>query len=197
MTQPIGNRWRTVDIVVASIIAVAFGVVFWAWGLLWFGPWESAFAFYPPAAGLINGVWFVPAVLVPLIIRKVGGGVFAEVVAAFVSALLGSGWGWTTLWYGLIQGVGGELGFAPFGYRKFGLGNALLGGALAGAGATILDLTVSSYGDLIVSQQLAYGAVQIISGALIAGAGSWLLVQALAKTGVLDRFAAGRNRELV
>jgi energy-coupling factor transport system substrate-specific component len=114
-----------------------------------------------------------------------------------VSALLGSGWGWMTLWYGLIQGVGGELGFAPFRYRAFGLGNALLAGALAGVGATILDLTTSSYGDLIVSQQIAYGAVQIVSGALIAGAGSWFLVQALAKTGVLDRFAAGRGRELV
>ena len=25
------NRWRTIDIVIASIIAVAFGVIFWAW----------------------------------------------------------------------------------------------------------------------------------------------------------------------
>ena len=26
-----------IDIVVASVIAVAFGVIFWAWGLLWNG----------------------------------------------------------------------------------------------------------------------------------------------------------------
>ena len=25
-------RWRTVDIVVVALLAVAFGVVFWAWG---------------------------------------------------------------------------------------------------------------------------------------------------------------------
>ncbi|MET7671558.1 ECF transporter S component, partial [Micromonospora luteifusca] len=25
------SRWRTIDIVVASVIAVAFGVIFWAW----------------------------------------------------------------------------------------------------------------------------------------------------------------------
>ena len=31
------NRWRTIDIVIASIIAVAFGVIFWAWNLLWSG----------------------------------------------------------------------------------------------------------------------------------------------------------------
>ena len=32
------NRWRTIDIVIASIIAVAFGVIFWAWNLLWSAP---------------------------------------------------------------------------------------------------------------------------------------------------------------
>ena len=37
MTSNQSNRWRTVDIVVAAIIAVAFGVVFWAWNLLWNG----------------------------------------------------------------------------------------------------------------------------------------------------------------
>src|SRR5258706_3503888 len=31
------RRWRTVDIVVAAVIAVAFGVVFYAWDQLWGG----------------------------------------------------------------------------------------------------------------------------------------------------------------
>ena len=29
------RRWRTVDIVVTAVLGVAFGVVFWAWNLLW------------------------------------------------------------------------------------------------------------------------------------------------------------------
>ena len=29
------TRWRTRDIVVAAVIGVAFGVVFWVWGLVW------------------------------------------------------------------------------------------------------------------------------------------------------------------
>ena len=37
------NRWRTIDIVIASIIAVAFGVIFWAWNALW-GATTAAFA---------------------------------------------------------------------------------------------------------------------------------------------------------
>ena len=54
------NRWRTIDIVIASIIAVAFGVIFWAWGLLWNGP---ADAIPLPGRAVIYGVWLVPAVL--------------------------------------------------------------------------------------------------------------------------------------
>jgi ABC-type cobalt transport system, permease component len=58
------HRWRTVDIVVASTIAVAFGVIFWAWTLLYEAV-TAAFTFYPPAQAVMYGVWLVPAVLGP------------------------------------------------------------------------------------------------------------------------------------
>jgi energy-coupling factor transport system substrate-specific component len=194
-----GFRWRTVDIVVASTIAVAFGVLFWAWGLLWFGPFAVAFSGFPPAAGIVNGVWFIPAVLAPLIIRKPGAALFTELVAAIITMLLGSGWGWLLFWYGVVQGFAGELAFGPFGpaANRYGPVRAAIAGALAGVGATILDLTTSSYGDMQASWQIAYAACQIASGALIAGVGSYLLANGLARTGVLDRFPIGRVRELV
>ena len=66
------NRWRTIDIVIASIIAVAFGVIFWAWNLLWNGP---ADAIPLPGRAVIYGMWLVPAVLGALIVRKPGRGV--------------------------------------------------------------------------------------------------------------------------
>src|SRR5579859_2478119 len=86
------NRWRTVDIVVAAVLAIAFGVVFYAWDRLWAGT-EDLFKGFGPGQAVINGVWFVPAVLGPMIIRKPGSGVFTETVAAAVSALLGAQWG--------------------------------------------------------------------------------------------------------
>jgi energy-coupling factor transport system substrate-specific component len=190
-------RWRTIDIVVAATLAVAFGVIFWAWGLLWYGPFATAFSFFPPLAGIVNGVWFIPAILAPLIIRKPGAALFTEAVAATISALLGSSWGILTLWYGLVQGIGGEIPFAATGYRKFTATQALLGGALAGAFASVMDVSFTSIGDMSGSWQLAYAACQIASGALIAGLGSYVLANSLARTGVLDRFPIGRARELV
>ena len=57
-------------------------------------------------------MWLVPAVLAPLIIRKPGAALFAEMVAAGVSALLGSQWGPDTLLSGFVQGAAAELVFA-------------------------------------------------------------------------------------
>jgi energy-coupling factor transport system permease protein len=189
------NRWRTVDIVVAAVIAVAFGVIFYAWDQLWSGL-DTAFTSFPPARVLIAGVWFLPAVLGPAIIRKPGAGVFTEVVAAAISALLGAQWGLTTILYGLLQGVAGEAPYAATGYRSNKLPVALVSGLLAGAAAGYLDLALF-YPTWKASWKLGEVGVEAASGLVIAGLGGWLLTRALARTGVLDRFPAGRERALV
>ena len=47
------TRWRTVDIVVASVLGVAFGVVFWAWNILW-NATTATFAGFPPSQALLS-----------------------------------------------------------------------------------------------------------------------------------------------
>ena len=195
MTQPTPTRWRTLDIVVASVIAVAFGVVFWGWNQLYTGV-EGIFTAFPPAKGVIAGVWFLPAVLAPLVIRKPGAGVFTETVAASVSALLGAQWGFATVLYGLLQGAGGEAAFAGTAYRSFRLPAALVGGTLAGLAAGLLDV-VMYYADWSSGWQMAHVAITAASGLVFAGLGGWALTRALAQTGALDRFPSGRDRSLV
>ena len=70
-----------------------------------------------PLRDLGYAVWLIPAVLAPLIIRKPGAALFAELVAAGVSALLGSLWGVDTLLSGFVQGAAAELVFAFTLYR--------------------------------------------------------------------------------
>jgi energy-coupling factor transport system permease protein len=188
------NRWRTVDIVVASVLAVAFGVVFWAWNLLWNGP---AAAFPLPGRAVMYGVWLIPAVLGALIIRKPGAAVYTETLAAVISAILGDQWGWTVIPQGLLEGFGAELVFLIFAYRSFTLSTAVLAGALAGVAATIFDVFVWLPGYKWATFYLPYIVLAALSSALIAGAGSWALTRALAQTGVLDRFPSGRERAAV
>ncbi|MFC4072339.1 ECF transporter S component [Actinoplanes subglobosus] len=190
------RRWRTIDIVIASVIAVTFGVIFWAWGTVW-SVTEGAFAFFPPAQTLIYGVWLVPAVLGALIVRKPGASLYTEAVAATVSALLGSQWGVDTIVSGLLQGLGAELAFAILLYRNFKLPAAVLAGTLTGVSAACYDFVKYTAGTDLWSYRIPYAVITVISGAIIAGAGSWALVRALAPTGVLDRFEAGRERASV
>ena len=189
-------RWRTIDIVIASIIAVAFGVIFWAWNLLWSAT-SGAFGFFPPAQTLIYGVWLVPAVLSGLIIRKPGAAIYTETLAALISALLGDQWGATVILQGVVEGLGAEVVFALFRYRTFTVPVAVLAGALAGVGAGLFDFFVWNGAYALWSYRVPYLLLTMVSCAIVAGAGSWALVRALAPTGVLDRFRAGRERALV
>jgi energy-coupling factor transport system permease protein len=189
-------RWRTIDIVIASIIAVAFGVIFWAWNLLWSAT-QGAFSFFPPAQTLLYGVWLMPAVLSGLIIRKPGASLYTETLAALISALLGNQWGATVIPQGLVQGLGAELAFAALRYRSFQLPAALLAGALTGLSAAVFDFFVWNGAYALWSYRIPYALLTVVSCTIIAGAGSWALVRALVPTGVLDRFGAARDRALV
>jgi energy-coupling factor transport system permease protein len=182
------TRWRTVDILVVAAIAVAFGVVFWFWSAfvwVWLGglgqPWEYA----------ISGVWVMPAVVAPMIVRKPGAAVFAEMVAAIVSVLLGSQWGLDTLLSGFVQGAGAELVFGFTMYRSFGPIVALLAGAGAGIGEALHDIPVY-FATYTPDLQFGIAALEIVSGTVVAGLGAWLLVRSLRRTGVLQAFPSGR-----
>jgi energy-coupling factor transport system substrate-specific component len=186
------ERWRTVDIVLGAALAVAFGAVFQAWNLLWTAV-SPAFVGVPPLQGFMYGVWLLPAVLVPLVIRRPGAALLGEGVAAVASALFGAPWGLLTVVYGLMQGGAAELVFAMGLYRRWGIPISLLAGAAAGAAAVLLDLVVY-YPDWAANYQVLYAALVIPSAAIVAGLGGWLLVRALVRTGVLSAFPAAREQ---
>jgi ABC-type multidrug transport system fused ATPase/permease subunit len=118
--HPPPRQWRVVDIVVASVVAVACGVIFWAWGLAW-NALSLPLAFLPGLSGLLAGGWLFAGVLGALIIRKPGAALFTELVAAFVSMAIGTEWGWATLVSGLIQGAAIELVFLVFLYTNWSI----------------------------------------------------------------------------
>ena len=173
MSQPAG--WRTVDIVVAAVIAVAFGVVFWAWNGLW-ELTKPAFVAFTPAQYIISGVWLIPAVLGGLVIRKPGAALFTELVAATVSAILGSVWGLDTLLSGAIQGAAAEFVFGATLYNRWSISVAVAAAAAAAVGEWLHDIPVY-YAALDLGQQLIIGVFMALSAVTIAGIGSWLLAR--------------------
>ncbi len=175
--------WRTRDVVVTAVLGVAFGVVFWAWGnVAW-----PALAFLGPLQNLLYGPWLVPAVLAPLIVRLPGAGIFAEVVAASVSAMLGSQWGVIVLLYGVAQGLAGEIPFLVVRYRVFAWPVVVAAGILASAAAWVLDWAFY-FAAVDVGTQLLVGALMAVSGVVIVAGGSLFLARALRDAGVLGGF---------
>jgi|GEM_PF-90584 len=184
------QAWRVVDIVVAAVLGVAGGLLFVVWNV---GPYAVLSpVIAPPVSALVVGVWLLPGVLGGLVIRKPGAALFTELVAAALSAVIGNQWGFSTVWYGLLQGLGAEVVLAVVLYRYWRLPVALLAGAGAGVVVGVLDTTVY-YPDLVPGVQLAYIVLATLSGVVIAGLGSWALARALARTGVLAPLASGRD----
>jgi energy-coupling factor transport system permease protein len=187
--------WTTREIVVAAVLAVAVGVIFWAWGLLW----SSAFQVIPfPFSYALVGVWMVGGLLVPYVIRRPGAALFGELVAAFVSMAMGNQWGILTMASGLVQGVGAELVFAAFRWKRF-TGIALYAAAaLAGAFSILLDTFVYSYYATYSWSSIGVAAVLCVASSVVLGGGlSHLLGGLLAKTGVLSGLGGGGGTKRV
>lgn len=197
MTEREGRGgWRVVDVVVAAVVSAAFGIAFLAWNVTYVAA-SPLFVALPAAQAILYGMWLLPGVLVALIVRRPGAALFGGVVSALVSMVLGgSPWGADTLLSGAIQGAGAELAFAIGLYRWWTLPVAVLAGVLAGVGATVHDLLIY-YPDVGPEFQAIYAAATMLSGALIAGVGGWLLLRALVAAGVLGSFAAGREQRAV
>jgi energy-coupling factor transport system permease protein len=189
-------RWRLIDIVVASALSAALGVALVAWNAAYLAA-TPLFAAVPAAVAILYGVYLLPGVLVGLIVRRPGAALFAGIVSAAISTLVGgSPWGADTLLSGAIQGGGAEVAFAIGLYRWWTLPIAVLGAVLAGVGAAIHDLAIY-YPGTALEFQVVFVIAIVVSGALIAGVGGWFLMRALVAAGVLGDFAAGRDQRRV
>jgi energy-coupling factor transport system permease protein len=184
--------WTTRELVVGAVLAVAVGVLFWAWGLLW----SSVFQVIPfPFSYALVGVWMVGGLLVPYVIRRPGAALLGELVAAFVSMAMGNQWGILTMASGLVQGAGAEAVFAAGRWKHFD-GVWLYGAAaLAGVFSILLDTFVYSYyatytwGSILVA-----GILTVLSSLVLGGGFSQALGRALLRTGVLSGLGVAQKQ---
>ena len=190
-TSPSRFSWRIVDIVVAAVIGVAGGIIFFV-GDLAYPVLSAGLGFTPGLEGLTAGFWLFAPVLGGLIIRKPGAAIFVSLVGALVEVALGSAWGTMNLWVALIQGLGAEIGIALFAYASSRVYVAVVSGAFAGL-ANVAVCLVLYYPGVAVVVAVVYTFAAVVSGIVFAGVLSWIVAQALAKTGVLARFPFGKT----
>jgi len=174
------------------MLGVVFGFLYWALDQAWnalsvvMGPGGDL------AQHVLLGGWLLVAPISVAIIRRPFVGIVAEVIASVVEVVfLGSPVGPLLFVSALIQGAGSELPFMLTRYRRFSWGVFALSGLL-GAGFVFFFSAFRSgwYGQDIFVLRLA---MQALSGVVLGGLLAKAIVDALARTGVLDEFAIIRD----
>lgn len=184
---------RLSDILVTVLVSLVLGVVYHFWG--------SVYSLFKPlffeADEMLYGMWFAAAPLAFLLIRKPGVALIAELAAAHVEVLFGSGWGLNLLLYGIIQGLGAELVFAAFRYRKHAAWTVALAGAASAIGSMVMDFYLAYTDNYVWWMFVAKYSMRVASGAMIAGLLMFALAKALERTGVtsLLRPASAKDYE--
>jgi energy-coupling factor transport system substrate-specific component len=176
--------WRTRDIVVVAVIAVAFGIFFWAFGFAW-----SGLTFLGPLQNVFYAFWLLPAIVAPLIVRKPGAALFAEVVAAGLSALLGSQWSVDTIVSGVMQGGAAELVFFAFRYRTWSF-PVVAAASLASMTAAFVHDWAVYYPTSDAGFLVPMGGFMAVSGVVVLPILAIGLVRAIRRAGVLEGFPA-------
>lgn len=145
---------------------------------------------------IVYGVWFMAATVAAYIIRKPGAAFITEVLAAAIQLLLGNPGGVTLIITGIIQGLGCELGFAAFRYKRFDLLSMTISGIFAATFIFTYELYYLQYYLLAPILLISQLAVRYLSAFVFSGLISKLTCDGLANTGILRSFPLGMKRSI-
>jgi|SRR5690625_31443 len=167
------------DLLITIMLGVVFGIIMKFWDDLY----AVITPIFPVARQLIYGMWFMVAPFAFLLIRKPGVALLSSIASAALSAIMGHGF--SVLMYGLVQGLGAELIFASFRYKKYNIYVAGLAGIGSCFGGFFLDLAYG-YADLETWALFVKYGPRVISAFIFTGIFAYYIVKALEKTGVTN-----------
>ncbi|NEU30534.1 ECF transporter S component [bacterium LRH843] len=167
------------DLLITIMIGVVFGIVMKFWDDLY----TVVKPIFPVARQLLYGMWFMVGPFAFLLIRKPGVALIASIAAAGLSAFIGHGF--SVLLYGLIQGLGAELLFAAFRYKRFGMVVAGFAGVASCFAGLFLDLFYG-YANLELWALFVKYGLRVVSAFIFTGIFAYLIVRALEATGVTN-----------
>jgi len=181
--------WKLRDVVVMVILSVVCGGIYRIWDVV-----TALFTIaWVPGQGLINGLWWIAAGLIPYIIRRPGAALIAEIVAAIIELALGSNWGIQGVLSGIYQGAGAEIAFMLFAWRKYNTPVMLLSGALAGLGFSLQWLFYYKGDAYSLLTIVLYILLTLISGAVFGGLLPKWIGDALNRAGIVRNFELGKQ----
>jgi len=159
----LSRRYTALDVTYLAVVAAIAGVIFTlTWNIYFIGSAVGG----PIVARVISyGLWFIGAPLAATLIRKPGSAFLGEFLGALVETLIPTYGAFTNLIYGFAQGLASELAYALFRYRKYGVLQASLSGALAGFPCVALDALLFS--EVYTAEVMVFITIAaVVSGAI-------------------------------
>src|SRR5581483_2839426 len=187
------NTLNTLDIVIIAVLGVVFGILNSPFGTIY----QTFQAMWGPVGANVFGVFDISQVLAMYIVRKPGAAFINMMINGLVQMLSGNPAGAITLGWGFTQGLGTEIVFAIFRYRRFDWLACFFGGSLAEVGAFCWTIIVYGFAAAGAVTLLASTALGIVTFGIGSGIVAWLLGNALKKAGVLASFRAGHEPEIL
>ncbi|MGG3466147.1 ECF transporter S component [Neobacillus pocheonensis] len=192
MVKAKDKRLTTVDIVLMAILAIVNGVAMTYLAML--NQMLTAIG-GPILTSITLGLYTISGVLAAYIIRKPGAAFFTLTLAGVVQILSGNPNGLISITAAVTDGIGVELGYALFRYKRWGWGST----ALAGLFAVPVWFVIAAFwfgyykwGWTILF--IAFG-IRCLSGIVLSGWLSKAIGDLLVKTDILKGFKIAKDRK--
>ena len=186
--------WTTRDAVLVAVLAVVFAFLYIQYTPIWVAAASLGSQVGQEAA---FGFWLIAGVLASYITRRPGAALVGEFLAALAEVLFGAAAGTPLLVTGIMEGLGAEIVFAARGWRDYSVTTVMLAGAAAMLVALPWNWFRLGYFELNPGFLIVLLVVRLLSGAVLSGLLSKVIGDALARTGVLNNFAIGREHQEV
>ncbi|MBU9788631.1 ECF transporter S component [Lentilactobacillus sp. G22-6] len=158
-------KWHLRDIITIAIISVLFGFIFvfsdWLYTLVY--GILSPLGLGPFVGEGLFGLWCMGGPIAFMVVRLPGSSLISEILGAFLGSGMGGQFGITALFAGFFQGLGSELGFASFRYKRFDVRSLLLAAVLSTVVTFGSALFIHGYIKLKLLMMLALFLTRLVS----------------------------------
>lgn len=194
-----GYTWKLKEVIMVGIIGVVFALISFgtAQGISIPLILPVAAAGFPPnySFEIFWGIFFMHAMTAGYIIRKPGVSLCASMLAVLIQFLMGNATGPLIFLSGFVTGLGVELGYAVFRFKKWNflaMFVALLGCTTLSFALTWWTLGYHALGMGIGTVVFIF-ATRLVSGLIFSVIIVKLLADGLAKAGVLKSYPIGEK----
>ncbi|SFE54135.1 ECF transporter S component [Alteribacillus iranensis] len=191
--KPVSNNRKvkkkgltTTDIVLIAILAIVNGVA-----LLYMAMLNQLLTALggPILTSITIGFYSISGVLAAYIIRKPGVAFFTLTLTGVVQVITGNPNGLITMVAGITDGLGVELGYALFRYKRWDWLSTAVAGMMAVPAWFIISAFWFGYYKWGIAILLSAFVVRCISGVVLTGWLSKIIGDILAKAGILKGFS--------